>query len=76
MSDQQTTEAEWPIPVTAEQTLRTLIRNCALPAGRRRVGAMPRWAIVSKLTAHGSGYSHSLCRWAGLDPDEMVVRRK
>lgn len=67
---------EWPIPVTAEATLRTLIRNCARPAGRAKIGARPRWSVVSDLTAHGSGYSAALCRWAGFDPDELVVRRK
>ena len=72
----QPPKAEWPIPVTAEQTLRTLIRNCARPAGKAKVGARPRWSVVSDLTAHGSTYSWALCEWAGVEPDEMVVRRK
>jgi hypothetical protein len=70
------TEKPWPIPVSAEQTMRTLIRNCARPAGRSRVGARPRWSVVSDLTTHGSTYSAWLCQWAGFDPDELVVRRK
>jgi hypothetical protein len=69
-------EDEWPIPETAEHTVRKLIRNCALPAGRRKFGVKPRWSIVSDLTTHGSTYSMRLCLWAGLDPDEMVMRRK
>jgi hypothetical protein len=28
------------------------------------------------VTVHGSTYSAALCRWAGLDPDELVRRRK
>jgi hypothetical protein len=70
------TEWPWPLPNTAEHTLRTLIRNCALPAGRRKIGARPRWSIVSDLTTHGSTYSMQLCWWAGVDPNETVVRRK
>jgi len=65
----------WPIPVTVETTLRRAIVNCARPAGRARIGAMPRWSAVAKMTGHGSGYSVELCRWAGVDPEEMVVRR-
>ena len=67
--------AEWPIPVSAELTMRTLIRNCARRAGRAKVGAKPRWSVVADLTTHGSTYSARLCEWAGLDPNEMVVRR-
>lgn len=66
----------WPIDISPEETLRIIIRNCAAPAGKRRIGAVPRWSIVSNLTTNGSSYSMRLCRWAGLDPDETVVRRK
>lgn len=71
------TEGVWPLPsTTAEETLRWLIRNCARPAGRAKVGARPRWSVVSDLTSNGSTYSWRLCVWAGVDPDEIVVRRK
>jgi hypothetical protein len=66
----------WPIDVSPESTLRTTIRNCGIPAGKARVGVLPRWAVVSRLTTHGSTYSAMLCRWAGLDPDEMVRPRR
>jgi hypothetical protein len=66
----------WPIDRTPEETLRHIIRNCARPAGRSRIGARPRWSIVSDLTTNGSGYSSRLCVWAGVDPNEIVVRRK
>lgn len=66
----------WPISVSAEDTLRWIIRNCSRPAGRARVGARPRWSVVSDLTSNGSTYSAELCAWAGCDPNEMVVRRK
>lgn len=76
MTDDPNQAANWPIPTTAEDTVRRVIRNCSIPAGRRGVYTVPRWSIVSEVTAHGSGYSSALCRWAGLDPDELVVRRK
>lgn len=66
----------WPIDRTPEETLRHIIRVCARPSGRARIGARPRWTIVSDLTSNGSTYSARLCTWAGVDPDEMVVRRK
>lgn len=70
------TPPPWPIPVSAEQTLRQAIRNCGYPAGKARVAVIPRWAAVSRMTAHGSGYSFALCRWAGLDPEELVRPRR
>lgn len=68
--------APWPISTSPEDTLRWIIRNCARPAGRARVGARPRWSVVADLTSHGSTYSARLCVWADVDPDELVVRRK
>jgi hypothetical protein len=69
--------AEWPIDLmTPEETLRRVIRNCATPAKSQRTKTEPRWAIVSRVTAHGSTYSAALCRWAGVDPDELVRRRR
>ena len=68
--------SEWPIEKSAEETLRWVIRNAARPAGRARVGVQPRWVVVSDLTSNGSAYSSRLCRWAGVDPNELVVRRK
>lgn len=69
-------EFPWPIEVTPEDTLRHIIRTCARPAGKSRIGARPRWSIVSDLTGNGSTYAARLCVWAGTDPSEMVVRRK
>ena len=71
-----TTPTGWPLPISAEAVLRQTIRNCAVAATSKRVRAWPRWAIVSRITANGSGYSADLCRWAGLDPDELVSPRK
>jgi hypothetical protein len=72
-----TESPEWPLPTsTAEDTLRRVIRNCAAPAKHKHTKTEPRWSIVSKVTAHGSTYSAALCRWAGLDPDELVRARK
>jgi hypothetical protein len=71
-----TDHPEWPLPTsTAEDTLRNVIRNCAGIGTPRGMG-VPRWSIVSEVTVHGSTYSAALCRWAGLDPDELVRRRK
>ena len=72
-----TERPEWPLPTsTAEDTLRRVIRNCAVPIVAPRALAVPRWSVVSDVTAHGSTYSAALCRWAGLDPDELVRKRK
>jgi len=67
----------WPIDLmTPEETLRRVIRNCATAAKSHRTKTEPRWSIVSQVTAHGSAYSAALCRWAGVDPDELVRRRR
>lgn len=50
----------------AERTVRN--------ATPRRDRKAPRWVAVSDATAHGSGYSRDLCRYFGLDPDEVVKR--
>ena len=72
-----TDHPEWPLPTsTAEDTLRSVIRNCAVPNVAPRALGVPRWSVVKDVTAHGSNYSAALCRWAGLDPDELVRRRK
>jgi hypothetical protein len=31
-----------------------------------------RWVAVSRVTAHGSGYSIAICRHFGFDPYELV----
>ncbi len=74
MSDAVKPMPEWPIPTPMHATLRQVIRNCGTPAKRPRTGR-PRWSVVRQVTGHGSGYSAELCRWAGVDPDELVVRR-
>lgn len=78
MSDQQNIEAKappaWPIPTAMHDTLRRVIINCARPALRARTGRF-RWSVVAQLTGHGSGYAAELCRWAGVDPNELVVRK-
>ena len=66
----------WPIDESPEDTLRRVIRNCAVPGNRKHTKTEPRWSVVSQVTAHGSTYSAALCRWAGLDPDELVRKRK
>ncbi len=71
-----TDHPEWPLPTaTIEDTLRSVIRNCAVRANRKHTKIEPRWSVVSQVTAHGSTYSAALCRWAGLDPDELVRKR-
>ena len=67
---------EWPVPETPDQTLRTVLRNCAVSADSHPGIRRPRWSIVSDLTTHGSTASAKLCRWAGVDPHEVVVQRK
>lgn len=69
-------DTNWPIERSPEDTLRWIIRNVARPAGRSKIGARPRWSVLSDLTSNGSTYSARLCVWAGVDPYEMVVRRK
>jgi hypothetical protein len=61
---------------TADTLLVTVIRGCARPAGRACVGVRPRWSVVADLTLLGSTYAAQLCRWAGTDPNEMVVRSR
>jgi hypothetical protein len=61
---------------SASELLVRVIRGCARPAGKARVGVRPRWSVVADMTALGSTYASQLCRWAGTDPDEQVVRRK
>jgi len=75
-SENKTKRPEWPLPgSSAEDTLRAVIRNCAVPPKSARTKTEPRWSIVSKVTAHGSTYSTALCRWADLNPDDLVRRR-
>lgn len=66
----------WPIDVSPEQTVRAVLRNCARPAKSKLTKTEPLWSIASKVTAHGSTYSFALCKWAGLDPDELVMRAR
>lgn len=66
----------WPTNESPEDTLRRVIRNCAVAPKSKRAKTEPRWSIVSKVTAHGSTYSANLCRWAGVAPDELVRARK
>jgi len=72
----ETDHSEWPLDESPETTLRRVIRNCAVPIVAPRVLGVPRWSVVSDVTAHGSTYSAALCRWAGGDPDELVRARK
>jgi hypothetical protein len=48
------------------------VRNCRA----RQSGKAPRWVAVSDTFVLGSTYSRQLCRRFGLDPDEMVGRRR
>ena len=67
----------WPLDVSPEKTVLAVIHNCGhVPLPKSRARTMPRWSAVSKATAHGKGYSYALCRWAGLDPDQLVVPRR
>ena len=61
---------------TEGRLLVAFIRGCARPAGKARIGVGPRWAVVSAMTGLGSTYAAMLCRYAGCDPDELVVRRR
>lgn len=73
-----TDHPKWPLDEAPEATLRRVIRNCAVPIAppNNRALGVPRWSVVNDVTAHGSKYSAALCCWAGLDPDELVRRRK
>lgn len=64
-----------PAGLSIEQTLVRVIRYCGRAPRSTRARTEPRWAIVSDFTLHGSTYSIALCRWAGCDPDEQLVRR-
>jgi hypothetical protein len=49
------------------------VRNCRdRLAGKKS----PRWVAVSDTFVLGSTYSRQLCRRFGVDPDEMVGRRR
>jgi len=47
------------------------LRRFVQGAGRGRL-EQRRWAHVCALTGYGSTYAQALCRWADLDPDEVV----
>lgn len=48
------------------------VRNCRA----RQSGKSPRWVGVSDTFTLGSTYSMQLCRRYGVDPDELVGRRR
>ncbi len=48
------------------------VRGCRA----RLTGKSPRWVGVSDTFGLGSTYSRQLCRRFGVDPDEMVGRRR
>lgn len=64
----------WPSDRTPEETLRRIIQTHGTPARRPYTG-VPRWSLISQLTGHGSRYSAAICRWADVDPDQMMRRR-
>ncbi len=65
----------WPCDDrTPEDLLRRIIQTHGTPVKRPYTG-IPRWSLISRLTGHGSGYSAAMCRWAGVDPDQMMRRR-
>ena len=67
--------AAWPCDTrTPEDVLRWVIQTHGTPVKRPYTG-IPRWSLISQLTGHGSGYSAAMCRWAGVDPDQMMRRR-
>ena len=55
--------------LTDDQLLDRMIRIAAQGHGQP---SAPRWSHVGRVTGHGSGFSSSLCRAAGLDPNEIV----
>lgn len=52
-----------------ERMLRTAIH---LLARTRSYRGVTLWAMVSAITAHGSGYSEQICKELGWDPDMRV----
>lgn len=48
------------------------VRGCRA----RSSGKSPRWVCVSDTFGLGSTYSQQLCRRFGVDPDEMIGRRR
>lgn len=68
-----TERSKAPPPLDAEVLLLRAVKSAhkALP---RKGQHQPRWVAVSELFVLGSTHSHQLCRWAGLNPDEMVKR--
>ncbi len=66
--------SDLPFPdFDAAKELKRMLKLCARTPRDRRSGR-PRWSVVSSATGHGRGYSAELCRWAGLDPDERVIK--
>ena len=55
-----------------EELLSRAVRNCR----GRTAGKHPRWTAVSDTFVLGSTYSAQLCRRYGLDPEELVSRRR
>ncbi len=63
-----------PVPGhSADELLRCAVKSAR--DHRTRRGVMhPRWVAVMSVFALGSTYSRILCLWAGLNPDDGVVR--
>ena len=59
--------------LTADDLLKRAVRNCR-DRNSRKGARHPRWVAVMDTFVLSSGYAQELCRWADLDPDEMVHR--
>jgi hypothetical protein len=68
------TDEPWPLPTSAEQIVMDMICNRTRPSNGR--GGVSRWAVVALLTGLGSTHATLLCRWVGLDPDEIVLMKR
>lgn len=57
----------------AQELARRILRGIARPVSSGR--GQPRWELVARITALPAADAMQVCRWAGLDPNDRVVRR-
>lgn len=73
MSGQHSAPSFQPATMAPELLRRTL-RGMAR-AAPRSPAAIPRCDLVARVTGLPSGDAIQLCRWAGLDPYDRVIRQ-
>lgn len=61
------------VDARAQELARRILRGIARPVSPGR--GEPRWEMVARVTALPAADAMEACRWAGLDPNDRVMRR-